>query len=278
MTNHVAEQQLTSNLRPTPYEDVNAFLDLFLFTLRDTLGHHFMALYLGGSLALGDFNPQRSDIDFVAVTLDELSPELIGALEEMHTCLWSTGEKWARKLDGSYVPRRVLRHWTADHTPCPFVEQDSFTVTQQGSAVIQRHILHRHGVVVAGPSPPMLLAPVEADELRSALREMLERWWRPLLDDPAWLTQSQQQPFAILTLCRTLYTLKHGVVASKPVAARWCQGVLGQERAELIEWALTSPHLTATKQPTAIQQFIQHILSYSSYDHQNKKEEIYHES
>lgn len=278
MTNDVTQQLLTCNIRPTPYQDVNAFLDLFLVTLRHTLGHRFIALYLGGSLALGDFNPQQSDIDFVAVTLDELSPDLIVALEEMHRCLWATGKKWARKLDGSYVPRRMFRRWTADHAPCPFVERDSFTVTQQGSAVVQRHILHRHGVVVAGPSPPMLLEPVGADELRSALREMLERWWRPLLDDPAWLTQSQKQPFAILTLCRTLYTLKHGVVASKPVAARWCQQALGQEWVGLIEWALTGPHTTAANQPTAIQEFIQYILSYSSYDQQNKSEEINHES
>jgi len=65
-------------------------------------------------LALGDFNPQRSDIDFVAVTVDELPSEMNVALQEIHTRLWSTGTKWARKLDGNYVPQPVFRPNLAD--------------------------------------------------------------------------------------------------------------------------------------------------------------------
>jgi hypothetical protein len=246
--------------QPTPYHDVNVVLSLLLSNLQAMLRDQFIGLYLGGSLALGDFNPQRSDIDFVAVTVDELPPETIVALEELHTRLWATGTKWASKLDGSYVPQQVFRHWTADHPPCPFVEGDSFTVTQQGSAVIQRHIIHQYGVVVAGPSPHTLLDPVDADELRRALREMLERWWRPLLDDPAWVQQSQQQPFAILSMCRTLYTLEHGVVASKPVAARWGQQAMGKQWTALIDWAVAWPHDTESNHLAATLSLIQYTL------------------
>ena len=54
--------------QPTPYQDVNIFLNLLLSNLKSILGDHFIGLYLGGSLALGDFNPHRSDIDFIAAT------------------------------------------------------------------------------------------------------------------------------------------------------------------------------------------------------------------
>jgi hypothetical protein len=247
--------------QPTPYQDVNVFLNLLLSHMRAILNDQFVGLYLGGSLALGDFNPQRSDIDFVTVTADELLPERIVALEEMHARLWAAGTKWARKLDGSYVPQRVFRRWTSEHPPCPFVEEDSFYITNQGSAVIQRHIIRQYGVVVAGPSPETLLDPVDADELRSTLRNALEQWWRPLLDSPAWLQQSQKQPFAILTMCRTLYTLEHGVVASKPAAAQWCQRVLDKRWAGLIEWALTWPQATETNQLAATLSLIQYTLN-----------------
>jgi hypothetical protein len=70
---------------------------------------------------------------------------------------------------------------------------------------------------------------------------MLETWWRPLLDDPAWLRSSQQQPFAILTMCRSLYTLEHGTLASKPVAARWAQQAIGELWTATIAWALACP-------------------------------------
>lgn len=249
--------------QPTPYQDVNVFLNLLLSRMQAILRDKFIGFYLGGSLALGDFNPHRSDIDFVAVTVDELPPEMIAALAAMHTRLRATGTKWARKLDGSYVPRQVFRHWTADHPPCPFVEDDQFYLTQQGSAVIQRHIIHQYGIAVAGPSPQTLLDPVDAGELRSVLREMLEKWWQPLLDDPAWLQQSQKQPFAILTMCRMLYTLEHGVVASKPVAAQWCQQAIDQHWTALIEWALAGPHATESNQLAGILGLIQYTLNRS---------------
>src|SRR5829696_10263286 len=114
--------------QPTPYLDINVFLKRLLATMQSTLGEQFMGLYLGGSLALGDFNPQRSDIDFVAVTLDELTPERVAALQAMHTRLRASGTTWAWRLDGSYVPQQVFRHWAAGHPPCPFVEGDEFTV------------------------------------------------------------------------------------------------------------------------------------------------------
>ena len=140
----------------------------------------------------------------------------------------------------------MIRRWTPDHPPCPFVEGAGFDVTQQGSAIIQRHILREHGMAVVGPRPHILLAPVTAPELRSAVRDMLAHWWRPLLDDPAWLHQESNQPFAILTMCRMLYTYEHGAVVSKPVAARWCRETLTAQWMPLIDWALARSHAAKT--------------------------------
>ena len=52
------------------------------------------------------------------------------------------------------------------------------------------------------------------------------------------MRSDEYQAYAILTMCRALYTLETGAVASKPVAARWAQAALGTRRAVLIERAL----------------------------------------
>jgi hypothetical protein len=57
---------------PTPYPDVNAVLHVLLSDVQTVLGNHFIGMYLSGSPASGDFAPQRSDIDFVVVTADDL--------------------------------------------------------------------------------------------------------------------------------------------------------------------------------------------------------------
>jgi hypothetical protein len=45
-------------------------------------------------------------------------------------------------------------------------------------------------------------------------------------------------------MCRTLYTLQYGLIASKPVSARWAQQVVGQH-AEMIGQALQWQHSTS---------------------------------
>jgi regulatory LacI family protein/aminoglycoside adenylyltransferase-like protein len=45
--------------------------------------------------------------------------------------------------------------------------------------------------------------------------------------DVAWLRPCNYQAFAILTMCRDLYVLEHGVVLPKPPAAAWAARRLG---------------------------------------------------
>jgi hypothetical protein len=84
-----------------------------------------------------------------------------------------------------------------------------------------------------------LINPVGPDDLRRAVQGILREWWEPMLHDPVWLRRGEYQAYAILTMCRALYTLHHGTVVSKPVSARWAQQVLGRRWSALIERALT---------------------------------------
>ena len=50
------------------------------------------------------------------------------------------------------------------------------------------------------------------------------------------------QTFVILTLCRLLYSLATGSVASKPRAAEWARKEFGESWATLIERTLAKQH------------------------------------
>src|SRR5512144_1440805 len=97
------------NTNPTSYPDVNEVLNLLLSSAREVLDDQFVGMYLYGSLSSGDFNPESSDIDFLVVTASSLSEENVAALEAMHQRLWSSGMKWASKLEGAYVPEALIR-------------------------------------------------------------------------------------------------------------------------------------------------------------------------
>jgi hypothetical protein len=224
---------------PTPYPDVNTVLQRLLSDVQAVLGDHFFGMYLYGSLASGDFDPHRSDIDFLVVTTGELPDEMIPALEAMHMRLMTDGLKWAAKLEGSYIPRHALRRYDPDDPPRPAINEKRFYLDRHGSDwVIQRHVIREHGVTLAGPPPRDLIDPVQPDDLRRAVRGTLGEWWAPMMDEQIWLRGSLYQAFAVLTMCRALHTLQTGVIASKPVAARWAQAALGEPWAALIEHAL----------------------------------------
>jgi hypothetical protein len=197
-------------------------------------------MYLYGSLSSGDFDPGSSDVDFLVATEGELPDETLAALEAMHARIAASGLPWATRLEGSYIPLTALRRYDPANARHPSIGTDwAFGVGNHDSSwVIQRHLVREGGVVVAGPPPRTLIDPVSPDELRAAVLDTLRGYWARQLRSPEQLGARHYQAFAILTMCRALYTLERGEVVSKPVAAAWAREALGPRWAPLIERAL----------------------------------------
>ena len=230
-------------VNPTPYPDVNAVLRVLLSRVQAVLGDYFIGMYVHGSAASGELDSQRSDIDFLVVTADELPDEMLLALAAMHDRITMSGLKWAAKLEGSYIPLQTLRRYDPNHSQHPALRVDgSFDVDEHGSDwVIQRHVIREKGIVVAGPAAQTLIDPVQPHELRQAVLATLREWWSPQLHDHSRLQDREYQAYAVLTMCRALYTLQHGTVVSKAVAARRAQEARGERWAALIERPLAWP-------------------------------------
>jgi len=202
------------------------------------LGDRFVGMYLYGSMALGDFEPATSDVDFVVVTNDWLADEAIDRLRALHARLIVTGGYWAQKLEGTYLPLAELPRYREDMPPVPCVNERRFFLAGHGRDwVLQRYVLREHPVVVAGPSIGHLIAPVGPDEISAAVRAVLRADWRPDAPIMAQLGAPEYQAFAVLTMCRALHAIEVGMVVSKPLAARWAAAELREPWAELIATA-----------------------------------------
>jgi predicted nucleotidyltransferase len=234
--------EANKKIAPTPYPEVNQALGVFLSEVQAALGERFIGLYLYGSLAGGDFNPLRSDIDFVVVTEDELPGETVQALEAMHNRLWATGEKWYLKLEGSYITRTALRQYHPADGPFPCVNEGQFYLAHHESDwILQRAILRESGVAVAGPDIRPMIDLVSPEDIRAAVNDYIEEWWRPMLGNPERLHNRHYQAYATLSMCRACYTLQYGRVGSKTESARWAQQTFGERWIGLIEDALAWP-------------------------------------
>lgn len=227
------------NNRQTIPAGVAALLQKLLIAVQAVLEEQFVSLYLHGSLAAGDFNPRRSDIDFVVVTVTELADDTIASLAALHSQMRETGAYWASHIEGDYIPLAALRRYDPAQTCYPHLSTSGhFAVEQHDSGVIiQHHVLREKGVVVAGPPIQPLVGPITPDELRRATSDILHSWWEPKLINPVILADDEYQVYAVLTMCRTLYTFQFGEIVSKSAAARWAADVVDGRFIPLIKQA-----------------------------------------
>ncbi|CAN5571106.1 N/A [soil metagenome] len=232
-------------LGPTPHADVNSVLYGFLSTAQSILGQNFRGMYLHGSLSLGDFAPDRSDIDFVVVTDSDVTKNQLVNLQRMHARFDLSDSPWATEVEAAYFPQDALRRYDPANAMHPHIVRGEGTLVVErfdSDWIVNRYVLREHGVTVAGPDPRRLIDPIDPHCLRLAVADIGVSWLEPEFletDEPRALQLRGYQAYIILTLCRMLYTLEFGTVVSKPHAAHWAQKTLAGHWDDLIEHALT---------------------------------------
>jgi hypothetical protein len=221
----------------TSFADLNRLLAEFVEGVRAALGHNFCGAYLQGSFAVGDAD-EHSDVDFIVVTNDDVTPEQRAELQALHQRLYAQPTPWAQHLEGSYIPRRILRRPDPERRPLLYLDNGAteFTLDNHDNTAVVRWSLREHGVVLAGPRLRELVDPVSADQLREDVRWALNEWaaWLRSLDS----ISRRGLAVAVLSHCRMLHTLATGVVSSKRVAGEWALRELDREWAPLIRWSL----------------------------------------
>ena len=82
-----SKSAMAASRRPTPYSELNAILERLVDGSREALGDNFVGAYLHGSFALGDAD-EHSDVDFIAITREDLSADQLAALQALHAELY----------------------------------------------------------------------------------------------------------------------------------------------------------------------------------------------
>ncbi len=244
--------------------EANRLLHTLVPGVQGILGEQLVGMYLFGSLAVGDFDPASSDIDFVAVTSQALTDEQLQRLQSFHAQLFASGLPLADQVEGSYIPQDALRVYDPANACHPHIDRGEHTLTLQQHYtdwVVQRYSLREYGVGLVGPPIQTLIDPIPHTALRSAVLELLHFWWEPMLDDASHLQHNGYQAYAVATFCRMLYTLEEGGLVSKPAAGRWAMRHLDARFAPLIERALAY-QLSAADIP-ATREFLQYTLERS---------------
>jgi predicted nucleotidyltransferase len=224
--------------RPTDFPELNALLGELVVRVQSILGENFVGFYLNGSFALGA-GDIHSDCDFLVVTADEVTADQERALRELHDELPTRPGHWARHLEGSYAPRADLATSAALDRRWLYIDHGwrEMQWSTHCNRLDVRWTLRQHGITLAGPDPLQLVAEVSAEVLRSEMPALIESFLPDLFTwtsfEIAW-----SQRYAVTTLCRMLYTLDTGEVASKQASLEWAKHALDPAWQDLIQQAI----------------------------------------
>ncbi len=219
----------------TGYPELDDLLGAFVAEVTSVLGSRYVGAYLQGSFALGSADVD-SDVDFVIVTTGDPGPEVTARLQAMHARLFAGQVAWAQHLEGSYLPRDLLRSVDPARTALLFLDNGASSLVRDPhcNTAVVRWVLRERGVTLDGPAIAGLIDPVAADDLRreaiSAMHEY-DAWAAGPMSD--W-----KQTYLVVTACRILYTLETSEVASKRSSGEWALDRLDGAWRELIGDAL----------------------------------------
>jgi predicted nucleotidyltransferase len=253
----------TSDLsKITPYQDVNEVLHALSQGIVDVFAGNLVGIYLFGSLSYGDFHPESSDIDLVAILNKPASQNEMELIKQLHIQVGMKNDKWANRLECSYTPQEMLQNILPPKHPRPYFGEGIFyPEAHYGNEwIINLYLLYQHGLALIGPDFKALINPIPMVDVQIACIRDLFQEWEPKLTDPTWLNNSHYQSYIVLNLCRILYTVMCASTGSKKVSARWVKNEFG-EWSNLIQTAEHWQYGTEMNLRRETIEFIKFIIS-----------------
>ncbi len=202
--------------------EVQPFLEELLCRVQAVLGEKLAGVYVFGSLVWGDFDPEISDIDLLAVIEAELSDQEFEALDQVQQVLVRAYPQWENRLEIAYISRQGL--WEFKSRPATIAitspGEPFHRKTADEDWLINGYIVQEKGVALYGPEAATLIPAISKSEYLEAVKKQAKAWY-------TWIEHTRYsrpyQGYAILTMCRVLYTVRRGEQVSKKQAMEWAR-------------------------------------------------------
>jgi hypothetical protein len=168
---------------------------------------HVVAFYVGGSLALGDYRPGRSDLDLAAILARPLTRAERTSLIALHRRIGTAG------LHCAYVPEGEIGEVARPHLA--WAHERLFR--RPFSGIARAELLHG-GITLYGPAPAELIPPISRAALAEAARTELDGYWRRALRWPRRWRTDLHVDLGLTTLSRARATIAEGRLLTKSEA------------------------------------------------------------
>ena len=213
---------------------VSALLADLTAQLPVVLGRNLVGIYLYGSVTLAAFNPKRSDIDCIVVTRRDLSE---AQFRKVDAWLAQTAKSnpWTTRLQMLFLVKNELLMMNTHG--CLYQFGVLTRSGSDGNPIIWRDFLNS-GRVLFGPRPESFLPEITWEMFFRALERELGYLRTEISAKQDWRDVPMYRAYAVLTVCRILYSFRNVTIVSKPRAAEWAIKYLPEEWREIILQAM----------------------------------------
>jgi predicted nucleotidyltransferase len=225
----------------------------FVRAVQEILAGNLAGIYLHGSLAMGCFNPERSDLDLLVVTREGMTVEVKRRVAE----LLLQHSDAPRPIEISFLRQADLVPW---EYPTPFdfhygedwrqqtQEQlesgawQTWNDRRQTDPDLAAHItiIRARGLCLAGPPIERVFPPVPREQYVASIVNDIQ-------DAPEHVGGAPV--YYVLNLCRVYAYLREGRICSKEEGGAWGARVLPDELRAVVRQALAAYRGTASEEP-----------------------------
>jgi hypothetical protein len=206
---------------------VERTLDRFAQDLRQVLGGQLVEVVIHGSYVLGDFRPNRGDLDYIVVTNADLGKAANARLFDLHDGYRSAKALLLHQLEGTFYPQDFLATLAPPFVGCYIgtTRRGWRTISTLQNSYIDLRLAGQCGRRLLGTAVP-LYQPSEADILREQRATLADQL--AAADGTGELSLGHWMS-AAHWCARTLCHRATGRVVSKLEACRWARTVVPRD-------------------------------------------------
>ncbi|GAA0492440.1 DUF4111 domain-containing protein [Salinibacillus aidingensis] len=216
---------------------VQSFLNQFIQIYQTHLQTNLIGIYLHGSLAMGCYQPGKSDIDILIVIHEKISQNKKKKLIQEILQLEKTYPEI--KVEMSIIAHNHLQdfkyptpfelHYSKLHKPLYQENPDYLSENELDPDLAAHLVVTKHrGITLYGASISEI-PKVEKRHFTHSLLQDIDKVSMKITEDPVYYS---------LNLCRTLYYLKENAIASKKEGGEWAISLVSTPYDQLISKAL----------------------------------------
>jgi predicted nucleotidyltransferase len=194
--------------------EVKQLMEQYIVGLKEIfLGEKIVGVYIYGSIALGAFHIETSDVDFVTVISDSVNKAEKQQIIELHKKLRKS--TLGKRMDGMYITLADLGKYNHEINEYVYCAEGKADSGYWDINAVTWWTLKNQGITVIGKEAEDLPFQIKWDDVVNTMKYNVEHYWLEKAKRPYLFFIEEWIESAVVTMGRILYTLDHETIVSK---------------------------------------------------------------